>query len=194
MATPHRLRWLRFSLRTLFVATLFVAFSLLIFRQQKEIRELSGVITAHGLTESSAELLPNEFRVSVRKLSGSIPPAVYEVVIETAGEAYITVASFDRTTSVRRYPSAARELTRSNVLIVADEISGPGDMQQRCRYLVQIGGPNDSFAGGPGTYLLPCGKTLAELFEVVLKPGVYPRDTPLPMSVLDGNVTTLDVH
>jgi hypothetical protein len=185
-------RWSQFSLRTVFVVMLLTACVLAIFRQRREIGELRSVVTAHGLKDSAADLSPGEFRVQVRKLSNSMPPAVYEVVIETIGEATVTVTT--KTSMLRGWGhSTSNGLTRSSVLIVADEILGQ-DGERQCRYFVQAGGPNGISAGGPGVYRLPKDKPLKDSFEVVLKDGVYPRDKPLPMSVFDTEVTTLDVH
>jgi hypothetical protein len=81
-----------FTLRTVFISIVLIAAALALFTQHREIRNLQSVTVAHGLTESGSGLSPREFRVQVRPLSSSVPPAVYEIVLETLGEASIAVA------------------------------------------------------------------------------------------------------
>jgi len=184
-------RWFQFSLRTVFVVVLLSACCLLIFRQAREIRVLRSVTAAHGLDDSVGKLSPTDFRIQVRKLSNSLPPAVYEIVIETLGDASLTVGGRDGKTSSRIM--ARSGLRRSSVLIVADLVDDVDESTNKLRYLVQAGTSTGS-SGGRGLKPVPKAKTFAELFDVIIKPGIYPRGTPLPMSILDGDVTTLNVQ
>ncbi len=178
--TALRSSWLpKFSLRDLFMATFALASVVLLVQQGCELARLHRLLKTHGLAQHG-QPTRGQFRLTVNALATDLP-AVYEIVIETLGGATISTKSSGShsliTTSQTR---GQAQLVRSSVLVVVARIDNFRDSTVGYTLLVRPkhGG---SFAGGAATYRLPSDKPWAELFELLIKPGLYPRGKPLPL-------------
>lgn len=191
--SPSTRPW-NFGTGTLFVGLVIVALLLATFQQRRELRQIKSIATAHGLAASIAPLTANECRILVRELSRD-GPAVYEIVIETLGNAQLNVTSGHNNSIVQSSSTLDRGgLTRSSVLIAVDAVAAKSDAETKCRYLIKVNGANGSSAGGPALYFLPPGKTIADVFKPQITSGIYQRGQTIPLCTFDGDESKLTVN
>ena len=181
-----------FSLCTLLLVLILIGAAAALIKQRVELAELKAVLNAHDL--HSTALSVDDVSIDIRKLSHSPAPLVYEIVIETLGARPLTLASDTSKSQVnigdKGDPPA---LTRSYVVVVADFVARPESATNTYRYLLQLGGAHGS-AGGPSETPIPKDKKLADVFELLIKPGLYARGKPVPVCTIDGHTHYLTVQ
>lgn len=187
-----RLTQLRFTLASGFLAVTAIAAVSAWFVEHRHRRALDAIVAAHSLRDSEQGLKADQYRVFVRKLTIGPTPAIYEIVIETLGEAEVTVDSASSQSIVTSGYGVGAVLIRSAVVVSADLIEA-GDDSARLQVLVQPVMSGGGGAGGPSTYTVPKGKKIEELFSLEIKPGVYERGKLRPLCTVDGQAYTLAV-
>ena len=115
-------------------------------------------------------------------------------MIETLGERPLTLASdTDKSQVNLNRKGDPPVLSRSYVVVVADLVARPESATNTCRYLLQVGGAHGS-AGGPSETPIPKDKKLADVFQLLIKPGLYARGKPVPVCTIDGHTHYLTVQ
>ena len=180
-----------FSLRTLLLVLILIGGAAALIKQRVELAELKAVLDAHDL--HSTALSADDVLIDIRKLSHSTP-LVYEIVIETLGTRPLTLASDTSKSQVNIGRKGDPPLlTRSRVTVVADLVTRPESQNNTCRCLLQLGAAHGS-AGGPSEFTVPKDKQLADVFQLLIKPGLYPRGKPVPVCIIAGDTHYLTVE
>jgi len=183
-----------FSLRTLFLAVLVIAAAAALIKQGQQIRELRTVMAAHDV--QPARFSAEQYSLQITKLTRSSELLTYEIAIDTLGSRRLKVGdggdTSEMTISMDGRPEA---LAQSHILIVADLINAPDSESTMCRYLIQIHDrKTGNSVGGPSTYVVPRGKTLDDLFQILVKPGVHDRGKKIAICTFDGHTDYLTVR
>lgn len=177
-----------FSLRTLLLAVLIVAGAAVIWQQARHNSRLQEIVDAHQLSESG-QFDARQFRVAINELSAPIP-GIYEIVIETIGEPDISVDSARNHSSIMNQ-TLDTGLVRSRVLVVVDRVHWLEGPDVAYRLLISISDARGARVGGPAGYTLPRETEIDDVFELLIKPGAYPRGKPTPLLRFNDETTEL---
>jgi hypothetical protein len=189
--------FLRFRLSSLLLAVTLVGALLALAMQHQEVLRLRAIADAHRWSRGSIDLAADNYRASVNDLAAAGGYVTKQVMLETAGQAQMTVTDGEGNlaagpTADPRSSDSALSLGR--LTIAADLIETTDSENNLLRALVQLApGPSGGGTGGPCLFHVPKDRRFDQLFEMLILPGVYKRGESIDVFRLNGRTWKLTV-
>ena len=181
---------MRFSLRTLLLAVFVLCVVFALWEQHRRLQSANSVLDAHGLTWSLEPLKKETFRVFINEVVNDHDTQVRQITIETLGEPEIAIlhANGKRVPAKSGVPTPnTGTATRSRFTIVANQRAQGVDDDSRfgvvdVRVRLDRGGSVWIFSRHTSGIGAP---KIHDVLKIKLKPGEYPRGTPVDLLELD---------